>query len=76
MVWAYNGDKEGKGQTILGKVSEITKIHYNGLMEEFKAVGIEANIDYLHLKRKCKDTYSRWEDIRVYHYRQRTYGLC
>jgi GNAT superfamily N-acetyltransferase len=39
----------------LGKVEQITKIHYNGLVEEFKAVGIEADIDYKHLKKKWKE---------------------
>ena len=35
----------------MGKIKEIATIHYNGLIEEFKAIGIDAKIDYAHLEK-------------------------
>jgi len=45
---------KAEGSTILGIVEEIAKIHYEGLIEEFKAIGIDADISRNHLE-------SMWE---------------
>ena len=39
----------------MSRIEQIARIHYEGLVEEFKSVGLDANITYKHLK-------ERWEE--------------
>lgn len=60
MVWFNDGNEKRGRETILGTIGkmatihhneleEVATIHYNGLIEEFKAIGIDASINYNHL---------------------------
>ena len=36
----------------MGALNKIIKVHYEGIIDEFKAVGIDVSLDYEHLKNK------------------------